>query len=41
MADAELVRHQEAWHLFTRLLKWSIGAITLLLVMMALTLAPH
>jgi len=41
MPDAELLRHQQAWKGFTTFLKWCIAGITLLLALMALTLAPH
>jgi stress response protein SCP2 len=41
MVDAELLRHQEAWKGFTRLIKWSIGGIVVLLVLMAAFLLPH
>ncbi|HEX7969695.1 MAG TPA: hypothetical protein VF502_15845 [Stellaceae bacterium] len=33
--DQELQRHLEMWHGFTRLLKWSIGGIVLVLLILA------
>ena len=38
MSDAELIRHQETWHSFTRLLKYSITFLVILLTILALTL---
>ena len=36
--DRELQRHVEMWQAFGRLLKWSIGLIVLLLIILALWL---
>ena len=38
MADAELLRHQETWHGFTTLIKYSIVFLVILLSGMALFL---
>ncbi len=37
-ADQELQRHVEMWHSFARLMKWAIGTVVVVLVLMALTL---
>lgn len=37
-ADQEVLRHQETWHGFTRLLKWAIAGIAILLAGLALFL---
>ena len=34
MVDAELIRHQETWQGFTTFVKWGIGGVTLLLILM-------
>ncbi len=36
--DQELQRHLEMWHSFTRLLKWSIAGIVVVLLILALWL---
>jgi hypothetical protein len=33
--DQELQRHIETWHGFARLLKWSVGAIVVILLILA------
>jgi hypothetical protein len=36
--DQELQRHLETWQGFARLLRWSVGAIAVLLIVLALWL---
>ncbi len=36
MADAELIRHQETWKSFTSLIKWGLGGVITLLVLLAI-----
>jgi Bacterial aa3 type cytochrome c oxidase subunit IV len=36
--DQELERHLETWHGFTRVLRWSVIGIVLLLIILALWL---
>lgn len=33
--DRELQRHTEMWHAFTRLMKWAVGGIVVLLLLLA------
>ena len=33
--DQELQRHKEVWLGFTRLLKWAVGSIVIILLLMA------
>lgn len=39
MADPEFERHRRAWIGFTRLLKWSVATIVIILIGMAIFLA--
>jgi hypothetical protein len=41
MAEAEVQRHVDAWIFFTKLLKWSIGFLIVLLILLATFLLPH
>jgi hypothetical protein len=36
--DQEVLRHQETWESFTRLMKWAIAIVIIVLAGMALTL---
>lgn len=36
--DQEVLRHQEMWEGFTRLMKWGIGIVVVVLALMALFL---
>lgn len=36
--DRELQRHVETWHGFTRLMKWAVGGIVILLLILAFAL---